>query len=157
MKLWKKVLAVVLFVIAVFLIINIVWYIGRENKYSDYSKGMNESMLSTFLTPRYDFVDEEGFTYGVKYPDYLSNTGNLSVAFPAVDDNPYTDGLIVWIDGKKYEYGVILYDNENQYMVEIDESGNELNEEDHAVVEDHKENIILLLNKAKKYWNLKVR
>lgn len=117
---------------------------------------MNKSIMSTFITPRYESIDEEEFTYGVKYPDYLSNIGNLSVASPPIDDNPYNDGLIIWLNGKlEYEYGVILYDNENQYMIYIDEDGKELAEEDHDIVEKHKENIKILLNKAEAFWQLK--
>ncbi len=153
----RKIVLIILFIlIVVFALINILWYVSKENKYGKYSKGMNKSIMSTFITPKYESVDEEGFTYGVKYPDYLSNVGNLSVAFPPIDDNLINDGLIIWLNGKsEYEYGVILYDNENQYMVYIDENGKELNEEDHGIVEKHKENITLLLNKANVFWKLK--
>lgn len=50
------------------------------------------------------------------------------------------------------KYGVVLYENEDVYQIEIDNEGNPLNKGDEEVINRHKDNINSLLNKAKEKW-----
>lgn len=150
----KKVLIAAVGITVLFFVVNIAWFTWRYSKYSGYTEKLQKNeMTSMFLVPRYTGTDEEGFSYAVKYPDYLSLTGNLSVTMPAEGDNPYTDGLIIWptIDGT-YEYGLILYEGGNSYQIETDRDGNARNQEEQGIVENHAENVRILLEKARGIW-----
>ena len=98
-------------------------------KYDAYCKGWKKNPFATWIVPRYVYTDADGYDYGVKYPEYLSITGNMSVGLPAIDDNPFTDFLIVWPTA--------------------------VNPEDSEIVERCQDTINDLLNRAKKMWNLK--
>ena len=141
--------------ISILIVLNIGWFSAREIKYQPYKQDLSKSIMSTFVVPRYIAQDEDGFTYALKYPAYMSLSGNLSVSLPVKDDNPYVDSLIVWIDTfDKKEYGVVLYENENVYQIEIDSSGNPLDSEDQDIINKHKENVNSLLKKAKEKWEI---
>ena len=86
-----KAVKAIMCLVAVFVLINIFWFVWREVKYGDYKDGMEKNDIPTWLVPRYKLHDAEGYDYGLKYPDYLSFTGNLSVGLPATADNPFTD------------------------------------------------------------------
>ena len=128
----------------------------RNIKYKKYINGMKKDVRYTFIVPRYLKDDNDGFSYSVKYPDYLSFVGNIALSIPSNDDSINVDSIIIWptISGK-YEYGVILYENENQYMVYIDEAGNALDKADDELIKAHKSNIDALLKKANENWILK--
>lgn len=119
---------------------------------------MTRAETSSPLFPTYAGKDGEGFDYTVKYPDYLSLTGNLAVGFPGTDENPFTDGLIIWpkVSGG-YEYGVILSSREsdgNGYMFYIDTQGNALDPEYQPLAEAYEEIIGELLARAESRWQL---
>lgn len=149
-----KFLAGVLFI---FSLVNIAWYLIRAAKYDGYSIGMDEADLSTFVVPQYTDTDAENFTYSVFYPGYLHFTGNLFVGFPPVDErNPYTNSLLIWplITGG-YEYGVLLYGDDVQYQIYVDQNGNAIYEEDRPMVSKYAQQISTLLEKANAKWILK--
>lgn len=89
----KKITLTVCVVLALFALLNIGWFTWRAVKYAPYSNAMMQNAFSNIIVPRYAFVDDEGYDYNVKYPDYLSFTGNMSVGMPASDDNLFTDAL----------------------------------------------------------------
>ena len=60
------------------------------------SDGMEAAEFNTVLGKRYLYMDADRYDYLVKYPDYLSFTGNMSVGSPAASENPFTDALIIW-------------------------------------------------------------
>ena len=153
----KKFLKIILVILIVFILLNIVWFSWRAIKYNNYSKGMDKNKSYSFSVPKYLKNDKEGFSYSVKYPDYLSFTGNLAISMPSEDDDYFSDALIIWPNLLKgYEYGLILYDEENnEYMIEIDENKNPKDSEYKEIVNDHKDNIDILFEKANKFWNLK--
>ena len=120
---------------------------------------MEKAEFSNFLTPRYLYTDDDHYDYLVKYPDYLSFTGNMSVGLPAVNENPFTDALIIWpqINGK-FELGVLLYDEDGtENAVYIDAEGNALYEKDKDLVSRQREAIKQLLMKADKKWIINER
>lgn len=154
-KAGKKVFAVAGGILALFVLLNIVWFIWRGVKYGSFTDGMEKSVWDTVLVPRYILSDSEGYDYAVKYPDYLTFTGNLSVGMPASDNSPFTDSLIIWplLDGS-YEYGVLLYEGEDAYQIYIDMEEKPLESEYHDVIERHSDNIYILLQKADELWDV---
>lgn len=110
------------------------------------------------LFPTYAGKDQGGFDYTVKYPDYLSLTGNLAVCFPGTDEDPFTDGLIIWPKALVgYEYGVMLNSREDDgsgYMFYIYAEGNAVDGEYQPVAEAYREVIRELMERAQNTWNL---
>ena len=156
MKTGKKIaLKVVLCIFALFILLNAGWYVWRTVKYGSFSEGMEENYFTTWIVPRYIHTDANGYDYNVKYPDYLSFTGNLSVGLPSTDENMFTDGLIIWpkLSGG-YEYGVFLNEGAENYQVYINADGSAVYPEDSEIVVRHQENIDALLSRAEEMWDL---
>ena len=152
----KLVLKIVLAAAIVFVAYNVLWFAWSHLRYGKLSSGMEESEISTFVTSRYFYTDADGYNYLVKYPDYLTFTGNLSVGMPTTNENSFTDSLIIWPTlSSKYEFGAVLYDEEGtEYQVQIDANGNTLSKEYEDVVSRHRANIEALLSKADHKWNI---
>lgn len=142
----------------VFAALNLLWFGWRQIRYAPYTDGMEQTAMSTFLVPRFADKDADGFDYSVKYPDYLSLTGNLAVGFPGTDENPFTDGLIVWpkpFGG--YEYDVILNAREDEsegFLFYIDRSGQAVDEEYRETAREYQDVIQELLKRAGSRWKL---
>ena len=153
----RKILMIVLAAAALFAAYNAVWFAWSRVKYGALSDGMEEMDFGAFAAPRYISADADGYDYLVKYPEYLSFVGNMSVGLPAADDNPFTDALIVWPKlGGGYEFGVLLYDEDGTgYSVYIDPAGSALAKEDEDAVSRHGENIGNLLVKADEKWGVR--
>ncbi len=151
----KKVLKIILAVVIVFAAYNLVWFAWSHIKYGKLSSGMVENEFSSFLTPRYIYTDADQYDYLVKFPDYLTFTGNLSVGMPATDENFFTDALIIWptLSGK-YKFGVILYEEGRGYQVYIDADGKALSAEYEDVASRHSDNIKKLLMMADNKWGI---
>lgn len=157
-KLWKWVRIPLIILLAAVLLLNLLWFGWRHIAYSRYDGGMTRTEMSSALFPSYAAKDEDGFDYSVKYPDYLSVTGNLAVGFPGTEENPFTDELIIWpkLFGG-YEYGVMLNSKEtdsNGYMFYIDAQGNAIDEEYRPVAERYSDVIAELLSRAGNRWTL---
>lgn len=152
----RKVLKVITLVLSVFVLFNIFWYAWRDMKYDSYINEMEENELSSWIVPRYKHVDEEGYDYSVKYPDYLSFTGNMSVGLPSLDNNPFTDFLVIWpkVFGG-YEYGASLTVDGVNYQIMINEDGSAVDSQYNEIAAMSKETIDLLLHKANEKWDLK--
>ena len=152
----KRIIKTVLITVAVFVAYNAAWFAWSHISYGRWNEGMAEVEFSNFITPRYVCTDDDGYDFMVKYPDYLSLVGNMSVGLPSKNDNPFTDALIIWprLIGK-CQLGVLLYDDDGTgYSVYIDSNGNALYEEDRDVVSRHREAINDLLAKADEKWNI---
>ncbi|MCR4672415.1 MAG: hypothetical protein K5637_04145 [Lachnospiraceae bacterium] len=151
----KTVLRTLLLILIVFLIINAGWYVWRSVKYKAYIQGMEKNYFSTWLVPRYFFTDADGYDYSVKYPDYLSFTGNLSVGLPAAYDNPFTDFMIIWpkLSGD-YEYGVSLTADGENYQIYINADGSPVDPAYSEITSRCQETIDALLGRAKGMWDL---
>lgn len=152
----KKALKIILAAVIAFAVYNIAWFAWSHIKYGKLSGGMEEMEISSFVTRRYSYTDAERFDYLVKYPDYLTFTGNLSVGMPVTDENVFTDALIIWptLSGK-YNFGVLLYEEGAEYTVYIDADGNALSKEYEDVVSRHREHIETLLMMADHKWNIR--
>lgn len=147
---------IILVLLCCFAIWNLTWLTWRHVAYSKYTEGMVETAMSTALVPRYVAKDSDGFDYSVKYPDYLSLTGNLAVGFPGTEEDPYTDSLIIWPKfSGGYEYGVILDSLEeggDGFMFYIDTQGNAIEDEYRQVSEKYEDVIAELLERVGGYW-----
>lgn len=151
----KKAVKIILCVLIIFLVINSCWYTWRFLKYSRYSGGMEKNPFYTWLVPRYKWTDADRFDYGVKYPEYLSFTGNLSVGMPTVGEDPFSDFLIIWpkfFGG--YEYGVSLNDGDLAYQIEINEDGTAVDPQYAELAERCRETIDILLARADEMWHI---
>ena len=151
----KKILKIVLALVIVFAAFNIIWFAWSRIKYGKFCGGMQEGDFSNFITRRYVYTDADGYDYLVKYPDYLSFTGNMSLGLPSTEENPFTNALIIWpkLNGE-YQFGVLLYEENMQYAVYIDSEGNALSEEDKDIVSRHRDSIQILLLLADKKWDI---
>ena len=151
----KKVIRIVLCILVFFVLINVFWYAWRMEKYGAYSKEMEENVFSTWIVPRYIYTDVNGYDYSVKYPNYLSFTGNLCVGLPTTDDYMFSDCLIIWprlLGG--YEYGISLNEGDESFSIYIHADGIAVYPEDSEVVARNQEVIDDLLSRAKEMWNL---
>ena len=152
----KPAIKILLAAAIMFAVYNAVWFAWSHIKYGKLSGGMEETEFSTFVTPRYIYTDAERYDYLVKYPDYLTFTGNLSVGMPTTEENYNTDSLIIWpAFSGKYEFGAILYEEDGKaYRVYIDADGNALSKEDEDVVSRHRDHIETLLTMADHQWGI---
>ena len=154
----KRVITGLFVLLCVFLLLSLIWFGWRHMAYSGFAKDMTRTDMSSPLFPTYAAKDEDGFDYTVKYPDYLSLTGNLAVGFPGTEENPFTDGLIIWPKCTgRYEYGVILNSREddgNGYMFYIDARGNAMDAEYQSIAEEYQDVIRELMDRAQNTWNL---
>ncbi len=156
MKTYKRIaLRAALCILALFALWNVGWYVWRMVKYGPFSRGLEKNDFATWIVPRYKYMDTDGYDYGVKYPDYLSFTGNLSVGLPETDGNPFTDFLIIWpkLSGG-YEYGVSLTEGNENYQIYITADGSAVYPENSEVVARKQETIDALLHRAEEMWDL---
>ena len=151
----RAALRIVLCFLALFILVNAAWFIWRTVRYGAYCEGMEKNEVATWIVPRYVHADADGFDYGVKYPDYLSLTGNLSVGWPAESDDPFTDGLIIWPKAfGGYEYGVMFREGNQWLQIYIRADGSAADPEDSEVAAHYQEKIAELLRRAEEMWDL---
>ncbi len=151
----KKALRAAAFLLAIFILINAGWYVWRLVKYGSYVEGMERNEIPEWLVPRYKHIDAEGYDYSVKYPDYLSFTGNLCVGLPAADENPFTDFLVIWpkVFGG-YEYGVSVSADGQAYQIYVDSDGSAVDPAYNEIADSYQEEIDDLLHRAQEMWDL---
>lgn len=151
----RKTLKIILAVLAFFILVNMGWYFWRMVKYGSYCKGWEKNEFGSWIVPRYVYTDEDDYDYLVKYPEYLSFTGNMSVGLPATEENPFTDFLIIWPKAfGGYEYGASVTIGNQGYQIYIKSDGTAVNPEDSEIAASCQDTINDLLNRAKKMWNL---
>lgn len=69
----KKIIKTALLaLLAVFILLNLLWFGWRHMTYAGFAEGMTRTEVSSFLFPTFASKDEDSFDYTVKYPDYLS-------------------------------------------------------------------------------------
>lgn len=122
------------------------WFIWRGCRYHHFEKGMEVFIkyMSSVDT------DEDGYQYNVKKPDYLSYTGNLCVAVP---DGKYA--LLIWPKAVKgYRYGVQIQKDNEIYSIMLNEDLKAKNVVYSDMVEEYKEDILELKERANSKWNI---
>ncbi len=149
-----KIIALLIIAVLVlaFLVTSTIWRAWRGSKYEPFTDGMKRVTSTTGTVPRF-YLEKNGDIYYVKYPDYLSTTGNLAIK-PA--DDSALDSLLIWPKfGGGYKYGVILNDDVTTYQVYIDPDGKTaLYEEDQWLVDDYAAIIQEYLKKANAMWDM---
>ena len=117
---------------------------------------MEKNDFFTWIVPRYKHSDPDGYDYGVKFPNYLSFTGNMSVGLPDTDGNLFTDFLVIWPKAfRGYEYGVSLTVEGQTYQIYINSDGSAVDPEYKEIAESCKDEINALLQRAEEMWNFK--
>lgn len=154
----RIVLLIIAIIVLLFIIINLAWYIRRNAVYGKFTdENMEETVFSTFIVPNYLDVDSDGIEFYIKYPDYLSLTGNLTVGRPEEGEDMNPNNLIIWPKfGGGYTYGYLVIENDEMYQIYIDSEGNAIypDEEVNAVLERHKDDIRLFFDKAEERWGI---
>jgi hypothetical protein len=134
------------------LIVSTVWKVWRDHKYEPFAEGMTYARTSTGFVPRYT-ATHGGDIYYVKYPDFLSFTGNLAIK---PEDDSVLDSLLIWPQiGGGFKYGVIVNHDGINYQVYISQDGiTALYEEYQWLVDAHQKIIQHYLAKANGMWDL---
>ncbi|WPP41126.1 hypothetical protein SK066_21615 [Paenibacillus hunanensis] len=145
----KKTITIILVsIVILFILWNLVWFGFNYIKYNNFVGALPETSTGNHI------LVKDGYTYGVKTPDYLSFTGNLSIS-----NSSKGELLIIWpLPFGGYQYGFRLQENGNVYELNLDENMNlvgEQNESDLKAVTENKQTIQSLYNKAKAIWDLK--
>jgi len=102
--------------VLIFLGYNLIWGVRVYRTYIQFVPGMEEiHFLQT-----YAIQDEDGYTYNVKVPSYLSYTGNLGVQPPIGGDC----ALIIWPGiTSETAYGLFLSDQDGHtHAIKLDKN-----------------------------------
>ncbi|MCR4758716.1 MAG: hypothetical protein K5705_00335 [Oscillospiraceae bacterium] len=145
-KMW---LFVMIGIVLAFILYNLFWLCWRNIRYNGYTKN-----LKTFRK-HYSYVltADDGYLFNVKLPDYLSFTGNLCVATP--DDKI---ALIIWPNVfKDYHYGVQVEKDGEVYSIEVNEKLESKKTEYNDLIDENKNTIQLLREKAADMWEASER
>lgn len=154
----KKINAPILFgiiLVGAFVLWNLAWVINLSRNYIPYRNALNKSESGAYI------LEDNGYTYSIKLPDYLSFTGNMAVG--KIDSQ---DTLIIWPSGiGEPVYGVRLSVTEDQrenvfsrYEMYVDKNGElvaDKNSADALVIwEQKKESIREMLEACRNIWDL---
>lgn len=151
----KKVIILTAIILLIgFIAWNVSWYVYVSKKYTPLTEVVPKDKYGS-----HHIVDSDGYNFSVTKPMYLFFTGNLAVVAP---DIAYT--LIIWPEVfGGYEYGLRIQDANSGYEIMVDEDGNALRlegqsdrefEQAVAAIQDHKENIQIIFEKAHSLWDL---
>ncbi len=151
MKKKRMLLKVLILCISIFAIYNLIWIANIIYVYYPLTENVPKQESGIFM---YQDV-EKNYTYNVKFPNYLSFTGNLGVSS---DDG---SGLIIWPGflGKNYTYGIILKDGNKIYRFNVDDSLKPLtfNEKEQQIIDNNLRTIEELWNGAKSIWGNEIQ
>jgi len=142
-----------------FILFNAFWFVWREIAFSKYAfDGMEKTERSSIIAPRYYYVDKDGYSWFVKFPDYLSFVGNITVMIPTVMDSEdvnFDNTLIIWPHfSGKYEYGMFIYEDDSVIQIYIDNQGDAIDSTADEIIERHKGDVVVLLQKANEQWDI---
>ena len=146
----SKLKYILLIVLVLFIAYNFIWYFGIYKVYSGYEKDfpvIEDSGVKIY-------VDNDEYQYSVNKPSYLLWDGNLAVA-----EKDIKHGLIIWLDfgGKRGCEGVILTNNSGEMkQIELIKRDKAKNEVDQDIVDENRDTIDLLYEKAEDIWNLEM-
>lgn len=163
---------IILSLITVFLLINVIWFLTVEAKYKPLLKGRQyNNKLEVFekVPNRTNLlVSQDGYSYGVKKPNYLSTVGNLSVTKNISEEKSQdfhfnnNAALIVWIKlFSDYEYGVMVPYEGSIQQIYVDRNGNptykSVNSENDKelidkIIDENKKEIDILFQNVRYLW-----
>jgi len=152
MKTYRRVILVIVFLIATY---HLAWLGVYYIKYNPYTENIPQTESGVYL------LSKDGYHYSVKKPSYLSFTGNLAITNEKDDLS-----LIIWplLTGG-YEYGLqILGDNNTFYSFVVDSELNYLSDKNSETMdkelmknlkEERKREIEELISEVQRIWNIK--
>lgn len=148
-KLMKsKIFITLLCVLILFGIWNLTWLIMTKNRYHAFIEAVPKDESGT-----YALLKEDGYTYNVKLPDYLSFTGNLGIS-----NIKKGEALIIWpeITGG-YKFGIRLQKDGTAYEIYVNENMEPVYKDDMEsvqLIQKYKADVDRLLVKANEVWKL---
>lgn len=143
----KKLYIIITVIILLFGVYNLIWYYVTQSKYDNFSERMDE-----FVKNRsYVLNPGDGYLYNVKYPDYLTFTGNLGVS-----DEKNEISLIIWpsLFNGENEYGVRIIDEDESYEIMVDKDMKAEDSEIEDIVNKYQDEIQILFQKADEKWGI---
>lgn len=148
----KKAFLIALAVFTLWLLVSVVWLAWSRTTYSKYCDGMIPNEFSNIIVPRYYTVDSD-YTYLVKYPDYLSLTGNLGIT--ANDTSKNVAGFLIWPPrwGNKTEYGIIINEDQVNYRIYTDNNGNPIDAKYQDIVNRYADEVDKIVQAANAMWD----
>ncbi len=172
-KKYKRLLIITGIAAGIFLIVNLIWFIGVKSRYLELTKNF-DSELNYFG----NYVEDvNGYRYTVKDTGYLGNSGfaNVSTAQDLevfIDENgsESTNGftkvtLYIWPEMfSGYTYGIDIDNWEEVYQIYVDKNGNYISNENvedeeaekrKALLEEYREEINKLFELADKMWDIR--
>ena len=149
-KILKWILKILLALVLAWILISLAWFGWSRKTYSKFTGGMVQNELSNFIVPRY-YTDDDDYTYFVKFPYYMSLTGNLAVT--SKDEESGVAALLIWpkLNGER-EYGLIINEGSVQYQIYNDSSGKAVDREYEDIVERHNEEVVKIIKAAEAMW-----
>lgn len=146
----SKVLLIALGVFTIWLLVSVVWLAWSRTTYSKYCDGMVPNEFSNIIVPRYYAVDDD-YTYLVKYPNYLSLTGNLGIT--ANDTSKNVVGFLIWPPRwGKTEYGIIIKEDQVSYRIYTDSNGKPIDAEYQDIVNRYADEVDEIVQAADAMW-----
>lgn len=137
-----KVISCICGLLVLIILVNGFWLLYVYQKYTPLSRGMQEDIK----LQSYNVVENE-YIFNVKYPNYLSFTGNVAVA--TADEKI---ALIIWPGLFGNEYRIQIEDDgvRNDVTVGADKRAqNPLHQE---MLDKHREGIDIIFDRAKAKW-----
>ncbi|AJA48559.1 hypothetical protein CPAST_c24900 [Clostridium pasteurianum DSM 525 = ATCC 6013] len=140
-----------IFIILVFVALNISWFLITTIKYNKFVKAVPKDRDGVHS------LLKDGYNYHVKKPDYLHYTGNLAISTRSASNRG--ELLIIWplISGG-YEYGFSIQEDNEAYELYVDKNMKPIDTTDTYVIqkfEEHKAGLEQLFSKADEMWQLK--
>lgn len=142
----KKIVIIVLALVMAFGVYNLVWFSWRYIKYNHYVTDNMETFLDN---KSYVYTDNDGYNYNVKFPEYLSYTGNLCVA-----DSDGKCALLIWpniFGGNKY--GVQIDKDDEVYSIMLNENLTAQDKKYDEIVDEYSKEISNLFQRYEKQWD----
>lgn len=181
-KIGKKIVIVFGIIMGIFLIINAVWFFSVKTRYNNLTEKLDKVVQTEDEREeginRNSYVKtENGYTYKVKGPDYLHNTGFLYIGAEGgivyeidengdvISDNQVFVSLFIWpeIFGG-YSFGIDVDWGESWCQINVDENGEYIptegvdpdeQEELKQLLEENREEVDKLFELADEMWDIR--
>ncbi|MGL5379223.1 hypothetical protein [Clostridium sp.] len=136
-------------IVSIFVFVNIMWFFSTRIKYHQFTKNIPKNEYG------YTILNKDGYTYGVKKPNYMELTGNLYIS-----KNNSSESIIIWpLFTGGFEYGLILGDKKNNmsYEIYVDDNMNPLEKDNPQylkLINDNAVEVNELYKRARNMWAL---
>ena len=150
-KRWTVLLRIFGILLSVWLLLTLIWFAWSRIFFSGYCNEMKPNEFSNIITPRY-YKNDEQYTYFVKYPDYLSTTGNMAVS--ARNDEAGVQAFLIWptLFGEQ-KFGLIIADETGSYQISTDIEGKPIDASYREITEKYSSEIADIVAAANDVWS----